>query len=169
MITLKINDVIIPFHAADDLAQSHTQEKGGRFRRMMSGRGTLQTHWSKYDIQLSGSGTVPAALSSIDFNGPVLLHWVAPLSLSTQTTTATIPMPFRLDFAPWCLAFNGLEKNETPVNMVGQTANITPVPNAQYYVVNYLPIMTVILPVGAEQNNAVYQAEHGWSLNLKEV
>ena len=168
ILTLIVDGIEIPFDAADELEQSY-DVLGGRTTRFMSGRLAKQTHWQKLRVEMSGSGRIPVGLSAVDTTGAFQLHCVTALAISTPSLNLTLPRAFRTDTPPWATAQVGINSVLTPVSVDGLDVNITPVPGARFYLVNYLPILNVFATSGVGQSNNVYQTRHGWSLTVEEI
>lgn len=139
-----IGGVTIGFNAAHQINQTYETLGGRSLRRMMSGAGQLQTHWSKLRTVISGAGRAPEGLDSLDYSTALTLSCMAPRSAWSATTAVTIPAStaYRSDWAPHGYALvNGIMV-PTAISIAGTTATCSAVSGASGYVVAWYPVLS---------------------------
>lgn len=138
-----LGGVEVSLNAAHQISQTYETLGGRSLRRMLSGDAHLQTAWAKLRTTISGTGRLPEGLSGLDYSGSLSLSCLAPLSIWTATTSATLPASRRTDWAPKAYAVvDGLQV-PTAMTIATNTATLTAVSGASGYVVAYWPVLTV--------------------------
>ncbi len=138
-----LGGVEVGLSASQQVTQTYETIGGRSLRRKLSGAAHMQTAWAKLRTTLSGSGRLPEGLSGLDYSTSLSLSCLAPLSIWTATTSATLPAARRSDVPPraWAIV-NGLHI-PTPMSLSVNTATLTAVTGASGYVVAYWPVLTV--------------------------
>ena len=126
----------------------------------------------KLRTTLSASGPLPPGLDGLDYDQPLLLLCAAEQSITTTLTSVAIPSARRSDagYEPCARAIVNNEVVQTAVSMAGDTANITPVANAEAYQVLWFPQITVYVENGGPTDqHDIDGAQVGWELSAREV
>lgn len=169
MADLKINSITVSWPASDTLEQSYSTVGGISTRRTQTGQAVKQVAWTKVATTLSGSGIIPPALQTVDWDSPVTVSCVAPLSVKTTGISATLPSARRSDIAPWAFAIlTDGAAYPVSVSMAGDVATVAAKSGAVAYEVNYLPELTVY----SDGPNIRYDARgaaYSWEISAEEA
>lgn len=168
IVPLLIDGKKIPTLSRVQLSQTYEVFGGGTIRRFINGAGVKQNNWDKLKTQISGSGIVPPGLDQMSIAGEITLSCISERAYHTTSLTPTLPRTPRTDYPPRVRAYTDDGYVETDAVTVGSDVTITAVGGADFYVVSYYPVMTVLLAgtSTAEDNNG---AEYSWSIEFEEV
>jgi hypothetical protein len=163
-----INNVEIGFSAAHQLSQTYEPIGGRSLRRMLTGSAILQHHWAKLKTTISGSGRLPEGLAGLDYSASFDIKCMAPRSIWSATTTATIPASRRTDWVPHGYAIVSGNHVKTAISIATNTVTFTAVSGASGYVVAYYPILTVF----ASPPSLTFDGRGpvaGWTIEAEEI
>lgn len=166
----ELGGLVVPIHAALDLSQQIEPVGGSVTRRLGAGALIKQTTWRKRRITLSGSGWCPIGLDALNWDAQLTLKCGLPESITSNTTTITLPAGRRTDagYEPFARAHLAGEWRDTPVSIAGNTATVTAVAGAIAYQVWYWPVVTVHAePPATSFEQSTAQAS--WELVCEEV
>lgn len=165
---LILGGIELGFGAAHGLTQTYETLGGRSQRRFLNGGGHVQSAWAKLRTVISGSGRVPPGLDSLDYTANLTLACAAPRSVSSLTTSITLPASRRTDVRPLAWAVVNGDYQRTGYSLVGNVLTCTAVTGATAYVAAYWPILTVM----ASPPSASFDARGlalGWELTAEEV
>lgn len=168
--SLMIGTVSVPYRAGHSMRQVFSRLPGGSTTlRMADGTGLKQQAWRKLRTQISGVGWVPNALQSLDYSQPLQLHCIAPVTLPSATPIVALPVNRRADsgYEPKALAWVAGEAVETELSIVGDTATVEAVAEAEFYQVSYWPVLTVFAEF--EETTDTATGVISWQLECEEV
>lgn len=170
--SLQLGTFILHDIAGFDIEQQYHPIGGEHLFRAASGNGIKQSTWSKLRVTTSGTGWIPSALGSIDYDQQMVLKCVVPraISASVGTRQATLPAARRSDgkFSPYGIAIlsNG-QAVQTSAAMVGNVATLAEVSGAVAYEACYYPELTVWAFRPSVSGNRS-DATHRWELVCEE-
>jgi len=150
--------------------QTYRMVGGATTHRMLNGAGIKQTHWTKLATTISGDGIVPPGLAAVDWSVPIEIRCVAPRSITSTTTSATLPAARRSDFANAvkACAIVGGNLRPTTVSVAGDVATAAAVAGASGYQFAYFPKL-YFHSDGVEESANVAESDFGWSLMAEEI
>lgn len=167
--------VRVAIQEALEFSQTYAAIGGQALLRMQSGQGVKQTHWEKLSTDITCSGVIPVGLTEIDYARSYILRCGAKRAVTSSSSNITVPADRRSDSGfevkGYALIEDGLgrgEWQETPVVLVGDVAQLTPVAGATLYRAYYWPELVVFSDAPAE-NADVHGAQYSWSLSAEEV
>lgn len=166
----EIGGIVVPIHAALDLQQRIEPVGGTSMLRLGLGAAVKQTVWRKHRVTLSASGWCPPGLGALDWDSPLTLKCGLPESMTTATTSATLPAGRRTDagYEPFARAHTAQGWQDTTVSIVGNAATITAVSGAVAYQVWYWPQLSVYAePPAQDFDQSTAQAS--WELVCEEA
>lgn len=174
--TIILGGIEIPFHAGLNLTQSYDALGGFAVLRTMNGSAIKQQNWSKLQTQISGDGTIPNGLASLDFSVSHILACGASRSVASLSEVITLPPGRRAEpdfvekgYAITGIAFEGALWVETPITgIVSDVATLTIVPGALQYRVDFFPLLTVFAEPPSDNMN-VHGSDFNWSISAEEV
>lgn len=138
---------------------------------MRSGGNRQRTTWTgKLRTSISGNGVIPPGISGIDETQSITLACVEPRSIVSTSENIAIPAARRADAGsePYGRALTGDTWVDTPVNMNGNTAELTPVSGATQYQVVWFPLLTVFFDPIVEDKPS-HGPTYGWAITAEEV
>ena len=141
----ELGGIVVPIHAALDLQQRIEPIGGTSLLRLGLGAAVKQTAWRKRRVTLSASGWCPPGMGALNWDSSMTLKCGLPESITTGSTSTTLPAGRRTDagYEPFARAHLANEWRDTPCSLAGNVATITAVSGAVAYQVWYWPQMTV--------------------------
>lgn len=166
---LRINYQPIPGLATFALSQSYAPLNPGTILRLADGAAVRQVTWQKLATRIEAAGSLPPALSAVDFAQPVIIDCVAARSLFSETPTITVPGHARPDVPP-CARAVLPDGSSLPTGYVltSGVATLHPVPGAVGYELQYWPRL-VCVSAGVEERTDPIEATVSWSLFAEEA
>lgn len=167
--SLKIADIVITPHAGFELRQAYDVLQARHARRSMDGTLRIQSRWQKLQSSISGSGWVPDGLDGLDTSVILAVACIQPLSKDTASNVITIPRVFRVDagYAPQGIAIVNDEPVPTPLSLAANVATLTPVASATRYQVMYYPIITGMVSISRQFDEA--GSVSAWTIEVEEA
>jgi len=168
--TFTLDDLVIPIYAALDQSQVYEQFGGYTTLRTVNGSGVRQANWKKHRINLSGNGSIPLGLESLDHAALHTLKCGVPMSVQSLSNVITVPTYRRSDVALEGYAHlnDSGELVETAVGLSVDTATLTIVTGAIAYSVRFWPEFSVFCDPPQRTINSRTK-EYGWTLNCEEA
>ena len=163
-----IGGVVIGFDAAHELSQTYEEIGGRALRRKLDGAAHLQKNWGKLRTVIRGSGRLPEGLSGLDYTSTLTIACMAPRSIWSATTTATLPAARRSDWAPHGYAIVSGRHVRTPISISTNTVTFTAVSGASGYVVAYYPSLTCYVEPPRQEFSGRGPAA-SWALTAEEA
>lgn len=167
--------ISVPIQEALEFSQSYTPITGSVLLRMQNGAGVKQTHWEKIGTNISCSGIIPPGMTEIDYSRSYILRCGAKRGVTSSSPNIAVPADRRSDTGyevkGYAFTPDGQGRGdwvETPVTMVVDVAQLTPVAGATLYKAYYWPELTVFSNEPPVDTN-VHGAEYSWSLEAEEV
>lgn len=164
---LTIAGLPIDLHAGAP-AQSYNQETGWTDVRLSGGSLVRMAHWSKESITISGTGWMGLGFDAIDFTLPQELRCTQPKTITGTALSYTLNSTPRPDFEPWAFARVNKRWIKTGVSVTGNTATLTPMPNATLYRVSWMPVF-IVLASPPEEALDLSAGSFTWQFTAKEV
>jgi hypothetical protein len=143
MPNLIIGGVTIPHLAALEMTQEYSEVASVAEHRMGDGSLKIQRNWAKKGTTISGSGWIPAAFDSVDWEADVVIKCIAPEAVQGASNVLTIPTSRRDDTSVWGVAIVSGREVPTSVSMAGDTATLGAVSGASLYIARYYPMYTM--------------------------
>lgn len=157
----KVNGIELTKAAAEGLSQSYA--KTPKFVvRTMDGTAKAQTVFLKIETAISGSGWMLTGWEGLDFSSSVTLSCCEAVTIGSASNVIPIPANRRTDIAVRGFAIVDGVRVSTPVNIVTNTATLTPVASATHYIIGYYPEFSAFVEI--TQNG-----RQSWTLTAKEV
>jgi hypothetical protein len=150
--------------------QSYTKLSAYDDQRMADGALYRRTHWSgKLSSSITVEGTDASALNGIDFDDYLLLKCVAPLGITKNSTTITLPTARRSDTGaePYAKAYVSGTWTECSVSLASDTLTITPVAGATNYRAFYYPQFNAFFQQPEESFSQGIVSS--WSITCEEI
>jgi hypothetical protein len=165
---LIIAGLTIPRLAALDLQQDYGVVDSRAEHRMGDGALVTQESWSKRTTQITGRGLIPAAFNNIDWNSDIIIKCVAIESAQSESNVIELPSGRRDDADVLGYAIVNGRLIPTELNVVVDEATLTVVSGADYYLVQYYPVMTCRArkPI---QSGDYSNASFSWTLEAQEI
>lgn len=167
---IKIGGLEIADIAAFDIRQSYTKLGGKSLLRTKNGTAVLQSRWQKLGATITGAGWTPDGLDGLNESIAHAVSCVAPLSVSSASSSITIPRPFRsdTDYAPQGVAImpDG-EARPTPAAIAANVATLTTVAGAVAYMVIYYPVITGYITVNRDFSEV--DQSYSWTVEVEEA
>lgn len=167
--------VEVAIHEAMEFSQTYSVISGATVLRMTNGQGVKQTHWEKLSTSIDCSGPIPGGLTAIDYSRSYTLRCGAKRAINSSNPNITVPAARRTDVGyevvGYALVPDGMgrgEWQETPVVMVVNVAQLTPVAGASVYRAYYWPEI-IVFSDAPDENADVHGADYSWTLNAEEV
>lgn len=154
---------------AGAISQQYEPLGDGVIRRRSRGAPVKFRHWDlRWVISVSGSGWMGPGLAGLDFDQPLELRCTAPMELSTEALTTSIPTQVRPDHLPWVYAVVGGQLRRTGLSFDAGEVTIDPVSGAERYVVQWMPVFTVLM---SRPSSGLDQGARSssWSFTAEEV
>lgn len=169
MLNIKIDDFELPIEMIAGFSQDYTETNNETVHIAIDGTAYVQSSWSKLSTNISGSGWIPPVFSSSGISH--VLKCAAPLQEPSNSNVITIPRAFRTDefHAPKAYAFKDGSLVETTYSISSSTVTINIVSGAEYYVVQYIPILTVRFSSPNKQSLDSGSSTYAWSITAIEV
>lgn len=164
---LIIGGVVITLESAHNLTQDYEELGGYSLRRKLDGAAHVQSSWSKLRSIISGVGRLPEGLSGLSRTTAYTLACMAPRSIWSATTSATLPAARRSDVAPIGFAVVNGHHVRTPISIATNTVTFTAVTGASGYLVAYWPSISAY--VSLTQKFDGRGIELGWTLTAEEA
>lgn len=166
----ELGGIVVPIHAALDLQQQIEPIGGSALLRLGQGTAIKQATWRKRRITLSASGWCPPGLGALNWNSPLTLKCGLPESITTATTSATLPAGRRTDagYEPFARAHTAQGWRDTPLALAGNAATITAVSGAVAYQVWYWPELSVYAEPPVQTFDQA-SAQASWDLVCEEI
>lgn len=136
---------------------------------------TLAGSVGKLRTTLSGEGPFPPGLDGLDFSGTLLLKSAAQRDIVSASRFIDIPAERRSDtgYTPFGRAYVDTPRFDTPVqtpvNMVGDQAQLTAVPDATRYQVIWYPEFLVWVDGGLQKSEDLTGAVISWRINMRQA
>ncbi|MCC5809855.1 MAG: hypothetical protein JJU06_05730 [Ectothiorhodospiraceae bacterium] len=166
---LIIGDLVIPVRARTTVRQSYEPLGGVARFRLSDGTLVQQTHWRRLRTLIQGTGWVPPGLDLLDYDSPVIIDCINPRSVWTPATAVVIPGAVRPDADLVVHAVLGTDDYvQTEAVLDAGTATITPVPDAQQYLLRWYPRLTCYLDRPEDALDAA-GADWDWQLTAEEI
>lgn len=163
-----IGGVEISLDAAHQISQTYETIGGRSQRRMLDGSALLQNNWVRRRTVITGQGRLPEGLSGLDYDTTQVIACMAPLSIWSATTNATLPAARRTDWPPHGYAIVSGRQISTPISIAGNAVTFSAVSGASGYVVVYYPSLTCYLsPPRLSFDGRGPVA--GWTLEAEEI
>lgn len=174
MMILKIGSIDIPLLAGLDIDQSYEPIGGETVVRTIGGTGIKQMTWQKLRTTISGSGWIPAGLSSLDASAQIVIGCIVPRAVPCvfATRQATLPAARRSDSGhiPWGQAIMADGSIvTTTASLTGNVATVATVAGAVAYQALYLPSLTCWLMRRPTDSGSRSDASYRWELTAEEV
>jgi hypothetical protein len=166
---LIIADLVIPRLAALDMSQEYGEVASRAQHRMGDGALVEQEAWTKRTTRISGSGWIPAAFNSIDWDSDLTLKCIALEALQGASNVFTLPSARRTDANVIGAAIISGREVLTAVNVVDNTATLTVVSGAEYYICRYYPTMICRATTRPTRSLEVSGANYSWVFEAEEV
>lgn len=169
--SLILGGVEVPLLAALEIRQAYEPLQATNRRRMADGSAKQRTRWSgKRRTTLSGRGVIPLGLDALDYSQPLTLSCIEGVGICSASPNIVLPAARRADAGsePFGRARIGHEWHATPVNMVGHTAELTPVAGAIQYQAVYFPELLVFADPPQESKGG-RGPDFSWQLTAEEV
>lgn len=169
-INLIIGGVEIPFEASHAINQQYIPQEASNILTFSDGSSAKQTAWSgKTKIVTSGTGHIPLALSAIDFSAAVTMDCVDPIVINSASNIIALPAIRRTDVSSIGYAVVNGRAIKTSISVIGDTATLTPVPDATAYQALYFPRFTVLLKTRPTQSSSTRTLNsRSWSFEAVE-
>lgn len=169
--TFQIDNIIIPIRACLDFSQDYSDISAVSTSRTMNGSAIIQGTYKKLKTTLSGAGTIPPGLSSLDVFIPHTLKCAAPRCIPSDTNIIILPSSRRTDagYEPFGIAIKDGESYKVDVSLDGNIATLDILEGAQGYNVFYVPQITVSVKPMTNENTNLRTKNSSWSLECEEV
>lgn len=169
----ELDGISIPYEAGFGINQTYGIVQASTWPpiRMGDGSAKVQTAWgNKLKTTITGKGWLPAAWGGLDYTQPMLLKCAGGRGIGSQSNAISIPNARRSEpfYTPTGYAIVNGKEVGSDVTMAGDTATVTPVPNATGYGVIYYPQITVYakpIETAADLGGAGY----GWTIEAEEI
>lgn len=165
----------VTINEAMEFSQNYTPITGSTVNRMQNGTAVKQTHWEKLSTSIDCSGVIPAAFGAIDFKDQYLMRCGAKRSVSSSSANINVPSERRSDTGYEVTGYGYIEDGqgrgiwqETPVTMVVDVAQLTPIAGVSWYRAYYWPEITVFSEAPNESAD-VHGADYSWTLEAEQV
>lgn len=140
-----------PTSALHGFSQGYDVITSSSLKRKVSGRGVLQSLWTKQKTTLRGRGWLPAGLDTLDMKVPHTLLCAASQSIQSIANVVVLPSSIRTDapeYAPQgiaLLADGSYAPTSATLGTDGVTLTLTAVAGAVRYQARYWPALQVFL------------------------
>lgn len=147
MLNLQIDDIQYPLEMIAGFSQSYKEESNTSTHRAIDGTPYRQTTWTKLTTSIAGNSWIAPPSFSLDSGVSHIIKCACPIAISLNSRIITIPRQFRTDanHEPSAYAFVDGKIVDCTYTLNGSIATIEEKIGASYYILNYLPILTVLI------------------------